>query len=200
MPDTINRPAPASLGSKLVSLRQKSGWLMAAGVTVVVLGCLGLLMTAALSIAGTIWFGAMVLVAGIVLLADAVRHGGWKSRLMHGLIGLLYAAVGIVTFTNPLAATVSLTLFVGAALFATGIVRMVIAFQTRPNASWSLILISGLLSLLLGVMIMVQWPASSSWVLGTILAVELIFQGIATITLARAIQSTFDGVVSKKAT
>ncbi len=200
MPDTTNRPATESFGSKLVSLRQKSGWLLAAGVSLVVLGVVGLLMTAALSIASAIWFGAMVLVAGIVLVADAVRHGGWRSRLLHGLIGVLYLVVGIVTFSNPLAATASLTLFVGAALFATGILRIVIAFQTRPNPSWSMILVSGLLSLVLGVLIMIQWPGSSLWVLGTFLAIELIFQGIATITLARAIQSTFDGVIAKRST
>jgi uncharacterized membrane protein HdeD (DUF308 family) len=190
---------PQSLGSKLVPLRQKSGWLLAAGVTLIVLGVLGLLMTAALSIASAIWFGAMVLVAGIVLVVDAIRHGGWRSRLLHGAIGLLYLAVGVVTFMNPLAVTASLTLFVGAALFATGVLRIIIAFQTRPNPSWSMILISGLLSLVLGVLIVMQWPASSLWVLGTFLAIELIFQGFATITLARAIRSTFDGVITKKA-
>lgn len=200
MSEASNVPhAPPSLGSKLVPLRQKSGWLLAAGVSLVVLGALGLLMSGALSIASAIWFGAMVLVAGIVLVADAVRHGGWRSRILHGLIGLLYIAVGIITFSNPLAATASLTLFVGAALFATGILRIVIAFQTRPNASWSMILVSGLLSLALGVMILVRWPASSLWVLGTFLAIELIFQGVATIMLARAIRSTFDGVITKRA-
>lgn len=200
MSEAPNLPhASPSLGSKLVPLRQKSGWLLAAGVSLVILGALGLLMTGALSIASAIWFGAMVLVAGIVLVADAVRHGGWRSRILHGLIGLLYIAVGIITFSNPLAATASLTLFVGAALFATGILRIVIAFQTRPNASWSMILVSGLLSLVLGVMILVRWPASSLWVLGTFLAIELIFQGVATIMLARAIRSTFDGVITKRA-
>ena len=194
MSEASNVPhAPPSLGSKLVPLRQKSGWLFAAGVSLVVLGALGLLMSGALSIASAIWFGAMVLVAGIV------RHGGWRSRILHGLIGLLYIAVGIITFSNPLAATASLTLFVGAALFATGILRIVIAVQTRPNASWSMILVSGLLSLALGVMILVRWPASSLWVLGTFLAIELIFQGVATIMLARAIRSTFDGVIKKRA-
>ena len=62
-----------------------------------------------------------------------------------------------------------------------------------------MILVSGLLSLVLGVMILVRWPASSLWVLGTFLAIELIFQGVATIMLARAIRSTFDGVITKRA-
>jgi uncharacterized membrane protein HdeD (DUF308 family) len=192
-------PGPASLGSKLVPLRRNSGWLLAAGIVLIILGVLGLGASALLSVASAIWFGAMIFVGGIVLLVDAFRHQGWKSRIMHLLIGLLYIAVGALTFANPLVATASLTLLAGCALVATGVLRIFVAFQNRELPHWIWILVSGLLSLLLGVMILVQWPGSSLWVLGTFLAIELIMQGWATVALARAIRSTFDGVITKKA-
>lgn len=56
---------------------------------------------------------------------------------------------------------------------------------------------SGVLSLLLGIFIYVQLPQAATWVLGTFLAIELIFQGWAYVFLARAIRSTFDGVHPK---
>lgn len=197
---TTTAPRPPSLGTHLVPLRRNSGWLLAAGIILVVLGVLGLGAVAMLSVASAIWFGAMILVGGVVLLVDAFRHQGWKSRILHILIGLLYIAVGLITFANPLAATASLTLLAGAALVATGVLRIIVAFQNRELPYWIWILVSGALSLLLGVLILVQWPASSLWVLGTFLAIELIMQGWATIALARAIRSTFDGVITKKAT
>ncbi len=46
----------------------------------------------------------------------------------------------------------------------------------------------------LGLYIVVQLPQAAGWVLGTFLAIELIFQGWAYVALARAIRSTFDGV------
>ena len=185
---------PPSLGTHLIPLRRNWGWLMAEGIILIILGVLGLGAVGLLSLASAIWFGAMIFVGGIVVLIDAFRHQGWKSRLWHILIGLLYLAVGAMTFVNPLVATASLTLLAGAALVATGVLRLIMAFQNRELPYWGWVAFSGVLSLLLGGMILAQWPASSLWVLGTFLAIELIFQGWAAIALARAIRSTFDGV------
>ena len=197
-PSETSAHRPASLGTHLVPLRRNWGWLMAAGIALIVLGVLGLGAVALLSVASAVWFGAMIFVGGIVVLVDAFRHQGWKSRLLHILIGVLYLAVGVVTFANPLVATASLTLLAGCGLVAAGVLRLVVAFQNRELPSWGWVAFSGLLSLLLGGMIIAQWPASSLWVLGTFLAIELIFQGLAAIALARAIRSTFDGVIRKR--
>ncbi len=186
---------PASLATHLVPLRRNWGWLLAAGIALIILGILGLGAVALLSIASAIWFGAMIFAGGVIMLIDAARHGGWKSRIMHVLIGLLYLGVGVFTFLNPVAATLSLTLVAGVMLVAVGILRVFVAFQTRPMSAWVWILISGLLSLALGLLILAQWPASGLWVLGTFLAFELIVQGWASIALARAIRSTFDGEI-----
>ncbi|MGX5734217.1 HdeD family acid-resistance protein [Bosea thiooxidans] len=191
--------APPSLGTHLIPLRRNWGWLMAAGIALVILGILGLGAVTLLSIASAIWFGAMIFVGGVIVLIDAFRQQGWKSRLLHLLIGVLYVAVGVLTFVNPLVATASLTLLAGAALVATGVLRLIVAFQNRQLPSWGWIAFSGVLSLLLGGLILLRWPESSLWVLGTFFAVELIFQGWAEIALARAIRSTFDGVITRKA-
>lgn len=188
---------PPSLGTHLIPLRRNWGWLMAEGIVLIILGVFGLGAVALLSLASAIWFGAMIFVGGIVVLIDAFRHQGWKSRLWHILIGVLYIAVGVMTFVNPLVATASLTLLAGAALVATGVLRLIMAFQNRELPYWGWVAASGALSLLLGGMILAQWPGSSLWVLGTFLAIELIFQGWAAIALARAIRSTFDGARAK---
>lgn len=197
-PSETSAHQPASLGTHLVPLRRNWGWLMAAGIALIVLGVIGLGSVALLSIASAVWFGAMIFVGGIVVLIDAFRQQGWKSRLLHILIGVLYLAVGVVTFANPLAATASLTLLAGCGLVATGALRLIVAFQNRELPYWGWVAFSGLLSVVLGGMIIAQWPASSLWVLGTFLAIELIFQGWAAIALARAIRSTFDGVITKR--
>ncbi len=197
-PSETSAHQPASLGTHLVPLRRNWGWLMAEGIVLIILGVLGLGAVALLSLASAIWFGAMIFVGGVVVLIDAFRHQGWRSRLWHILIGALYLAVGVMTFVNPLLATASLTLLVGAALVTTGVLRLIVAFQNRQLPYWTWVALSGVLSLLLGGMILMQWPGSSLWVLGTFLAIELIFQGWAAIALARAIRSTFDGVITKR--
>lgn len=192
-------PQPHTLATHLVPLRKNWGWLMGAGVALVVLGTFGLIASLLFTLISAFTFGAMMLIGGVVLLVDAWRRDGWKSRALMLLIGALYVLSGVLVFVSPLSAIAALTLFIGAALVATGVLRIVMAFQLRPMATWVWVLASGVLSLLLGGLILAQWPASSAWVLGTFLAIELIFQGWAYIMLAQAIRSTFDGVHPKPA-
>lgn len=189
---------PHSLGSHLIPLRRNWGWLFGAGLVLLALGTFGLVATVLFGVVSVLSFGVMMLIGGGVLLADAFRREGWQSRLLVIAIGVLYVLTGALIFYNPLSALVAFTLFVGVALVATGILRIVMAFQLRPAGLWVWVLASGLLSLVLGGMILASWPASASWVLGTFLAIELIFQGWTYVMLALAIRSTFDGVTPRK--
>jgi uncharacterized membrane protein HdeD (DUF308 family) len=189
---------PPSLATHLVPLRKNWGWLMGAGVALILLGTFGLVASMLLSLVSALMFGAMMLIGGGVLLVDAFRREGWRSRALMLIVAAVYIVTGALVFFNPFAAVVALTLFVGAAFVATGVLRIVMAFQLKPMNAWIWVLVSGVLSLLLGAMIVVSWPASSAWVLGTLLAIELIFQGWAYVALALSIRSTFDGVRDRK--
>jgi uncharacterized membrane protein HdeD (DUF308 family) len=59
-----------------------------------------------------------------------------------------------------------------------GIVRMLVAFQHKEMKGWGLMAISGLISLILAVMLFMSFPGSGLWVLGTLIAVELLIQGV----------------------
>ncbi|MBN8941648.1 MAG: HdeD family acid-resistance protein [Rhizobiales bacterium] len=183
-----------SLGSHLIPLRRNWGWLMGAGIILILLGMVGLVATFLFSIASVLSFGAMMLVGGGVLLVDSFRREGWRSRILMLLVAILYILTGAVVFYNPISAVAALTLLAGSALLAVGILRIIMAFQLRPADVWIWVLISGLLSLVLGALIVAQWPMSATWVLGTFLAIELIFQGWSYVMLAQAVRSTFDGV------
>jgi uncharacterized membrane protein HdeD (DUF308 family) len=193
----VSPTKPHSLGTHLVPLRRNWGWLMGAGIVLLALGTVGLAATVILGVVSVLSFGVMMLIGGGVLLADAFRREGWQSRLLMVAVGVLYVLTGALIFYNPLSALVAITLFVGVALVATGVLRIIMAFQLRPAAFWIWVLASGLMSLVLGVLILASWPASASWVLGTFLAIELIFQGWTYVMLALAIRSTFDGVKAR---
>jgi len=193
------QPAPSghSLGSHLIPLRRNWGWLMGAGIALIALGLFGIVAANLFSVVGALTFGAMMLIGGGVLLVDAFRREGWKSRAAMLAVGVLYVLTGVLVFYNPLQAVIALTLLCAAMLVAVGMLRIVMAFQMRPLSVWGWVLASGLLSLVLGLYIVLQLPQAATWVLGTFLAIELIFQGWAYVFLARAIRSTFDGVAPK---
>ena len=183
--DTENPMAPAR-ESPFGEVRKHWQWMLALGIAGVLLGTLGLAMAFALTIASVIVFGALLAVGGGIQLVDAFKCKGWKSTLWHVLIALLYLAAGIIVFADPLMATYLLTAMLAGAIVAVGILRIVMAFDMRGHRGWIWTLVSGLASLVLGGLIFYQWPVSALWVIGLLIALELIINGWAYIVIALA--------------
>jgi uncharacterized membrane protein HdeD (DUF308 family) len=167
-------------------LRKKWGWLLALGVLLIVLGTLGLWMSFAMTLATVIMFGALFIVGGVFQLVNAFQLKGWKSMLWHVLIALLYVAAGILIVTDPVLASMSLTMVLAGILIAVGVFRIIMALQLRPVKGWFWPLVSGLISILLGGMILAQWPASGFWVIGLFVSIEMIFNGWSSVFIALA--------------
>jgi len=172
---------------------KKWRWLLALGIIWVVLGTIGLGMEVELTIASVMLFGAFLFAGGIFELIHAFQAKAWKGRLPAILIGLAYVAAGILIFQDPLAASKGLTLMLGALLLVIGIVRIVLAFGMKGHAGWIWLALSGVLSLVLGFMIISKWPASGLWVIGLFVAIELIIQGWSCIFLALAARNASKG-------
>jgi uncharacterized membrane protein HdeD (DUF308 family) len=90
---------------------------------------------------------------------------------------VLYIGIGIYTWVSPVNALEGLTIWIAAILLITGVMRLISAIQhwSVGNAVWPAL--SGVLSIVLGIMIMNNWPATSLWVPGMLLAIELLLQG-----------------------
>ena len=162
------------------------GWLLALGLLYLILGTIGFWMTFGLTLASVLFFGVLLIVGGLSQLIQAFQCKGWKSILWHVLIALLYVAAGIVIIVDPILASMTLTLMLAWILITVGVFRIIIAFQLRPVNGWFWPLLSGIVSILLGGMIIAQWPVSGFWVIGLFVAIELIFNGWAYVFLALA--------------
>lgn len=169
--------APRSLGSSIHALSGKWGWFVALGLFFALTGAYALVAVVPATIVSAIWIGAFLLVAGIGETIAAFQFKEWGRFTLWLLMGLAYIAAGVITFVNPMAAAVSLTLIVGIALLVAGAVRIWLGFNMKGAPAWGLVVFAGVTSLILGVMILAQWPASSLYVLGIFLGVDLLFSG-----------------------
>ena len=167
-------------------LKNKWGWLLALGILLIVLGTVGLWMSFAMTLLSVTMFGALLMVGGAFQLLNAFQLKGWKSMLWHVLIALLYIVAGIVVFTDPVFASLSLTIALAWILIVVGAMRIFMAFQLRPASGWVWPLVAGLISILLGAMILAQWPASGFWVIGLFVSIEMIFSGWSSVFIALA--------------
>ncbi|EXJ14259.1 HdeD family acid-resistance protein [Imhoffiella purpurea] len=168
------------------NLTRHWGWLVALGVLSTLLGVMGLWMSIWLTVASVLVFGLLLAVGGGLQLFDATKCKGWKSTFAHGGIALIYLIAGVLMIFDPLSAAIALTLVLGVALLTAGSLRLVIAFQHRKEKGWTWAAFGGALSLLLGVLVLVQWPVSGVWVIGLVVAIELLINGWTAIFLGLA--------------
>lgn len=159
-------------------LRSKSGWIVALGVVYVIAGLIALSSVVFATKVTVFVVGIMMLISGIAEVINAFQFKSWGKFLLWLLLGALYILAGLVTFENPLLAAAILTLVLGAALVVSGVMRIILAFGMREGISWTSLVLSGVVTLLLGVIILAHWPVSSLFVLGVLLGVDLLIIGI----------------------
>lgn len=155
----------------------KWGWFVALGAALLILGCIAMGNLVLATVVSVYYVGIMMLVAGIVEIIHAFGVKTWGSFFFWVLSGLLYAAAGIVAFTNPILAAGVLTFLLAAALVGAGLFRIWLGFKSKPAAGWGWIVAAGVITGLAGLVIAFQWPVNSLFILGLFLAIDLIFQG-----------------------
>jgi len=88
---------------------------------------------------------------------------------------------------DPVLASGVFTLVLAGILIAVGVIRIAMGIQHRKAAiGWYWSVLSGIVSILLGGMIVLQWPVSGLWVIGLFVAIELILNGWSHVFVALA--------------
>jgi uncharacterized membrane protein HdeD (DUF308 family) len=177
MTSTSGNLTTASANPDMGPLHAKWGWIVALGVVYVIAGfiALGSILTA--TVVSVYLVGIMMIIAGVAEVVGAFQINGWGKFLLWVLLGVLYIVAGFVTFQNPLLAAALLTLILGAALVASGIMRIILAFSVQQETPWVWVLLSGLVTLVLGGLILARWPISSLYILGIFLGIDLVIAG-----------------------
>jgi uncharacterized membrane protein HdeD (DUF308 family) len=169
--------SPFGIAPVLAPLRAKSGWIIALGVIYVIAGLIALTSIVEATVVSVWIVGIMMLIAGIAEVIHAFQVKSWGKFLLWALLGALYIVAGFVTFENPLLAAAILTLVLGIALVASGIMRIILAFSVKGGTPWIWVAVSGIITLLLGLIILAHWPVSSLYILGLFLGIDLVFAG-----------------------
>ena len=174
-------------GSGLEPLRAKSGWIVALGVVYVIAGLVALGSVVMATVATVFLVGVMMLIAGAAEVINAFQIKTWGKFFLWILLGALYIIAGFVTFENPLLAAATLTLLLGLALVASGIARIALAFSMKAAMPWIWVLFSGVVTFLLGLVILAHWPVSGLYILGLFLGIDLVLAGASWIGIGLAL-------------
>lgn len=136
----------------------------------------------------TVVVGIMLIVGGISECFLAFKAGAFGQGLLIFVVGALTVVAGFYLFNQPVAGLAAITLFLAAYFVVTGISELIGAFQVRPAEGWGVMLFSGVITLLLGVMIWRQFPVSGAWAVGVLFGVKLVVSGWALIFIGRSVR------------
>jgi uncharacterized membrane protein HdeD (DUF308 family) len=178
----------SQLGLEPHALAGKWGWFVGLGIVMILAGFFAFADTVLVTLLSVIFIGAALLVTGAFQIVHAFANKDWGAFAFALLCGALYIAGGLLIMDEPEHGSVIITILLLVALSVGGALRIAMALRHREIAGWWLLLLGGLVSIFLSVFLFMGLPWTSFWLLGTIIAVELIFHGVGWIRMGLALR------------
>lgn len=163
-------------------------WYVIGGVISIIVGFYAIGRPGLAAIAITQVIGIFSLVSGAFLLAAALFGKARQHRVLDFFSALLRLLVGVLLLANVIKGVLALTLLLGALFIVEGVHGTVLSLKLRgKNAAWGWVLANGLASLVLGIMLLAQFPSSAVWAVGLLFGINSIFLGVSLLGFAAAL-------------
>ena len=183
-------------------IKKRSGWSIFMGVLSAILGLFLIAYPLAAATITTVLLGWTLIFVGIAQLVFALHSQTPGSFFLKLLSGVLYGIAGVALAAFPLEGVEALTGLLGTLLLVQAGLATATAFQLRPLEGWGWFLFDAAVSFALGVLILVKWPSSSVWAIGSMVGVAVLMGGISRTVIASKIRggaSTVDSAVQRAA-
>lgn len=131
---------------------------------------------------------AMIGVGVLELVAALTQPHRAVARLGIAALGLVAIIFGALVIAHPQEAVASLTWLIGLALLISGAVRFLIAIGAEEARLP--FLLAGAFSILLGVLLLAEWPLDGDWAFGVLLGLDLIAMGLSMLGWVRPARLT----------
>jgi uncharacterized membrane protein HdeD (DUF308 family) len=162
------------------------GWIIFAGLAMLLTGTAAVIYNVTATAAAVIAFGWLLTLAGVTQIVHAFQVRTWSGFFLYLLDGIIRAAVGTMLVIHPGIGAEALTLVLSLYFIVGGLFKTVASIALQfPSWGWSVA--SGLVSVGLGVMLLMQWPTASMWFIGFAVGFDLMFYGCALLMFAAAI-------------
>lgn len=175
---------PSSL---IMQIKASRPLLITFGILLIVSGLLFVAFTGVATLTSVYLFGLLMIFAGVLQAITSVSALTGGQRWLWLLFSLLYIFAGFFAFKAPLATASALTWLIAAFIILGGLFRILSAFQLKAINGWGWVLFSGILLFITGLLIAIN-PTSPLWLLGLMLGLDLLFQGINLLILSLAIK------------
>jgi uncharacterized membrane protein HdeD (DUF308 family) len=168
---------------------RNAGWIVMLGVLMVITGLLSIASPMLSGLGVTLFVGIALIIGGIARTIGVFHSGSFGQGALALIGGVLTSVAGVVLATRPGIGLATLTLALGAYLLLDGVSGAILAFRMRPASGWGWLLFSACATVVVGILLLREWPLSGVWAIGTMLGIHLLFSGGAIISIGSAARS-----------
>ncbi len=156
-----------------VSSRTGTVW----GFAVMLLGMLCIMTPFLSGIAVNTVVAILIVASGISITIYAFKAGSIGKGLLQFLFGGITLIAGVAMLLRPMLGMFTMTAILIAWFIVDGVFAIIAGIRGRSEKGWGWVLVSGIASLVLGIFLWRQWPASGAFAIGLLAGIRLIFTG-----------------------
>lgn len=153
------------------------GWFAVLGFALIVLGLLCFIFTGIATLLTAVAIGIVTLLGGIALVVSAFWATGLWHAVTRALVGLVFIVAGWWLFTRPVLGALALTAVIGWFFIVSGAIRLIEAVVAHRHG-WGWAILNAAVTLLLGILLLANWPFSGLFAIGLFLGIDLLFDGV----------------------
>lgn len=162
------------------------------GIVVFILGVLAVTSPQVSGMTVSVIVGIALILGGIGRTAFAWLSAGWGSLFLKALVGVLTIVAGGYMIANPDVGSRALAIVLTIYLFADGITTLIFAIRIPPAAGGAWMMLGSVASLLAGILMWMQWPATGDLAIGILIGIKLIIDGVELIGVGTAAKAVTD--------
>ena len=158
------------------------------GIAMLVIGIIGIIFPSLISLTLNFFIGGIFLVSTIILAYSA--YACKTQTIMMWFKPFVLFVISLLIFFHPAVVISTLGIILALYFLIDGFAGIVLSVEIKPSKGWSFMLINGVLSLLLGIIVLAGWPLSSVWLVGLLIGISFLLDGIALIAIAGNIRAS----------
>jgi len=166
------------------TVRRYSSWYLIQGALMFIAGIVALVYPIVSSAALVLFLGWILIVSGIfqgISLIGAQNVPYFWLQLVSAVLSII---VGVLFLRRPGEAVVTLALLLIVFFMVEGFAKIVFSLTIRPLPNWGWVLASGFIGVLLSIYLLTNLNTTAVWLLGVLLGIQLICEGLALSSLA----------------
>ncbi|CCB86650.1 MULTISPECIES: HdeD family acid-resistance protein [Parachlamydia] len=156
---------------------------LAIGILLIIIGSAAIGFSVFTTLFSIFILGAFLASAGILQIIQSFWARKWSGLFLSAALGILYLVTGVICFARPTSSAIALTLLIAAFCLISGLVKMFNAIVLRFS-QWGWVFFNGLITFILGILILSDWPVSGLWVIGLFVGIDILLLGWTWVLLA----------------